>query len=110
MSTQVANESKYRRAGAVLQSREGEFPTWVNALRESAIARFEELGFPTTDNEDWKYTNVAPYVKSGLNTDTVTHENEFSGELSEIEPQLYEESRKSRIVFVHGVFVPSLSS
>src|SRR3954447_19123131 len=100
MSTQVANESIYRRTVTELQGRAGEYPTWVNALRESAVARFEELGFPTTDEEDWKYTNVAPYVKSEFNTDAVTLGNEFSGDLSEIEPQLYEESRKSRMVFV----------
>jgi Fe-S cluster assembly protein SufD len=110
MSTQVANESIYRRTVTELQGRAGEYPTWVNALRESAVARFEELGFPTTDNEDWKYTNVAPYVKGGLTADAVTLGNEFSGDLSEIEPQLYEESRKSRLVFVNGVFVPALSS
>jgi Fe-S cluster assembly protein SufD len=34
-------------------------PGWLAALRETAISRFAETGFPTTREEDWKYTNVA---------------------------------------------------
>jgi len=29
------------------------------ALREAAFARFAELGLPTTESEDWKYTSLA---------------------------------------------------
>lgn len=34
-------------------------PSWLGALRETAISRFAEKGFPTTREEDWKYTSVA---------------------------------------------------
>jgi Fe-S cluster assembly protein SufD len=37
--------------------------TWVQALREAAIQRFEELGFPTTHDEEWRFTNIAPIAK-----------------------------------------------
>ena len=33
---------------------------WVQALREAAFQRFAELGFPTTRDEEWRFTNVAP--------------------------------------------------
>ncbi|HLT91627.1 MAG TPA: Fe-S cluster assembly protein SufD [Woeseiaceae bacterium] len=33
------------------------------ASREAALARFRERGFPTTREEDWKYTNLAPVVE-----------------------------------------------
>jgi Fe-S cluster assembly protein SufD len=33
-------------------------PSWLRALRERGFARFCELGFPTTRNEDWRFTNV----------------------------------------------------
>jgi Fe-S cluster assembly protein SufD len=39
-------------------------PSWVNELRKSALAVFEQKGFPTTKQEDWKYTNVAPIARS----------------------------------------------
>ncbi|MBI2985682.1 MAG: Fe-S cluster assembly protein SufD [Deltaproteobacteria bacterium] len=32
---------------------------WVRRLRETAISRFGEMGFPTLRDEEWKYTNVA---------------------------------------------------
>jgi Fe-S cluster assembly protein SufD len=35
-------------------------PAWLLASRKAAIARFSELGFPTTRDEDWRFTNVAP--------------------------------------------------
>jgi Fe-S cluster assembly protein SufD len=34
--------------------------TWLHKIRRDAIARFADLGFPTTRHEEWKYTNVAP--------------------------------------------------
>ena len=36
---------------------------WTQQLRKGAISRFAELGFPTTHDEEWKYTNVAPLTR-----------------------------------------------
>ena len=33
---------------------------WLRALRGAALTRFDEVGFPTPRQEDWKYTSVAP--------------------------------------------------
>jgi Fe-S cluster assembly protein SufD len=33
-------------------------PAWLRALRERGFARFCEVGFPTTRQEDWRFTNV----------------------------------------------------
>src|SRR6267143_6917745 len=35
-------------------------PEWLRRLREGAIARFAELGFPTMKQEEWRFTSVAP--------------------------------------------------
>ena len=32
-------------------------------LRETAFQRFQELGFPTTHDEEWRFTNVAPIAR-----------------------------------------------
>jgi Fe-S cluster assembly protein SufD len=37
---------------------------WMRELRESAFQRFSELGFPTTHNEEWRFTNVAPIARA----------------------------------------------
>jgi Fe-S cluster assembly protein SufD len=36
---------------------------WTRDVRRDAIARFGALGFPTTHDEEWRYTSVAPIVK-----------------------------------------------
>jgi len=37
---------------------------WIRELREAAFQRFAELGFPTTHNEEWRFTNVAPIART----------------------------------------------
>src|SRR3989449_3514926 len=38
----------------------GAAPPWLHEIREGAIARFTELGFPTMKQEEWRFTSVAP--------------------------------------------------
>lgn len=54
----------YRAELAGLEARLKSDPPWMRPIREAAAARFRELGFPTTREEDWKYTNVAPWLGS----------------------------------------------
>lgn len=39
-------------------------PAWLQPIRAAAFARFAELGFPTTRNEEWRFTNVAPIART----------------------------------------------
>lgn len=36
---------------------------WLDLVRGSAMERFEQLGFPTVRDEEWKYTNLATLAK-----------------------------------------------
>ena len=38
-------------------------PEWLASLRREAFARFTALGFPTTKDEEWKYTGVGPITR-----------------------------------------------
>jgi Fe-S cluster assembly protein SufD len=38
----------------------------IQRLRQSAIAKFGELGFPTERNEDWKFTNLSNLAKTAF--------------------------------------------
>jgi Fe-S cluster assembly protein SufD len=42
----------------------GNGPPFAYRLRQAAIARFAALGFPTSRDEDWRFTNVAPLTKT----------------------------------------------
>lgn len=86
---------------------EGE-PSWVARLREGAFERFEELGFPTTDDEDWKYTNVSTLARGTFRP--ASEEPIESLDAGVVEPFVYEEARRSCLVFVNGAFRPDLSS
>jgi Fe-S cluster assembly protein SufD len=35
-------------------------PTWLRDMRRASAAAFGKLGFPTTRDEEWRFTNVAP--------------------------------------------------
>ncbi len=39
---------------------------WLKKLREDAFARFCEVGFPTTRDEDWRFTNVAAIARTAF--------------------------------------------
>ncbi|MEO6865968.1 MAG: hypothetical protein ABI229_10985, partial [Gemmatimonadaceae bacterium] len=41
-------------------------PLWLGAQRRAAIESFSQLGFPTTKNEDWHFTSVAPLLERGF--------------------------------------------
>jgi Fe-S cluster assembly protein SufD len=38
----------------------------ITAMRRAAIARFAALGFPTTRQEEWRYTNLAPLARAAF--------------------------------------------
>jgi Fe-S cluster assembly protein SufD len=114
MVTQIVKEkSTYDAEFRALQSGTSgsAAPSWLARLRESAFARFEELGFPTTDDEEWKYTNVAPIAKSKFELPSLTsQESAHPLDDAQLEPFLYEEARHSRLVFVNGIYREELSS
>ena len=37
---------------------------WLRKLRQDAFARFCEVGFPTTHDEDWRFTNVSAIAQT----------------------------------------------
>jgi Fe-S cluster assembly protein SufD len=37
---------------------------WIQKLRENAFERFMQAGLPTTHNEEWRFTNVAPIARA----------------------------------------------
>jgi Fe-S cluster assembly protein SufD len=81
--------------------------SWVHQLRKAAIARFAELGFPTTRHEEWKYTAVAPIAKVPFTR--VGHEGPapLSWALEHLSFGL---SEGARLVFVNGHYSREFSS
>jgi Fe-S cluster assembly protein SufD len=42
----------------------GAGPAWLHDIRKAALARFAGLGFPTTRDEDWRFTSVEPIART----------------------------------------------
>jgi len=83
-------------------------PAWLRSIREAAISRFAEIGFPTPREEDWKYTNVLPVVKTPFRP---APELATNGAVLRVIADLAGETAKgSRLVFVNGLFSEALSS
>ena len=83
-------------------------PSWLREARRAAIDRFAETGLPTTHDEDWKYTSLAPLVATPLDLAT-----EGTGEIPAEEALVSlaaGSSSWSRLVFVNGRHVPKLST
>lgn len=82
-------------------------PPWLPERRKEAIARFAELGFPTTRHEEWKYTNVAPIDKAGF---AYARRNESHGLDNEtVKSMLFDLGDAHTMVFVNGHFAALLS-
>ncbi len=83
-------------------------PAWVLPLRKAGIARFAERGFPTTRDEDWRFTNVAPIAKLPFRPVFEAGEPTISAEaLAEL---TFGRLPARRLVFVDGHYAAGLST
>jgi Fe-S cluster assembly protein SufD len=86
----------------------GGAPEWARTLRLSGITRFESLGFPTTRNEDWHFTSVAPITERAFAPLTASP---GAGQVTKARLKAFAFSDAwHQIVFVNGRYDASLSS
>jgi Fe-S cluster assembly protein SufD len=89
------------------KSLNGEAASSTHAIRKAAIARFAQLGFPTTRDEEWKYTDVAPLARVPFKPVLDHRQDEVSKR--DIQRLTFGQ-RWPRIVCVNGHFSNELSS
>jgi Fe-S cluster assembly protein SufD len=80
-------------------------PTVLSPYRREAFARFAALGFPTTRDEEWKYTNVAPIGRMGFRAADRSEALQRPGI-----PLPHAEIAGWRLVFLNGFLAPELSN
>lgn len=98
--------------GAYVEDFERREPRWASGggawflpVRKAAIARFAEAGFPTTRDEEWRLTNVAPIAATVFRQAEAAPESVTTQDLA---PWLLDEAA-ARLVFVNGHFSRALS-
>jgi Fe-S cluster assembly protein SufD len=111
MITEVKQkENLYQDAFQTLQdTHEVESSSWLHPLRENAMERFLELGFPSVKEEEWKYTNVAAIARADFQPAvSLAPASQSDVELKQLGS--VPEARTSQLVFIDGVLRKNLSS
>ncbi len=76
--------------------------TFLQSQRNIALEAFSNMDFPNLRDENWKYTNVSPALKSHFH---LTNENE----LNELNVRRISDEEAITLVFVNGNFNKKLS-
>ena len=103
--TPGAHVGRYAPAFEALKDRRPAGPAWSDALRRRAFERFSALGFPTTRDEEYRFTNVAPLAATAFERapeGTVADGGALAG-------HLYGGEAVAELVFVNGRFHRGLS-
>ncbi len=83
-------------------------PAWLLPLRRAGIARFAELGFPTLQDEDWRFTSLAPLARLPLQPVAETANDADAKTV--LGKYLFARLPGARLVFVNGQYSMALSS
>ena len=107
----ITRENSYHEAFRALQESQPNSPgLWLKRLRESAMESFQELGFPSVKDEEWKYTNVAPIARIEFKPATLTGVEPSGFDAGELAAFGCSEAKDSQLVFVNGMLRRDLSS
>ena len=80
---------------------------WLLPVRREAMDRFAALGFPTTHDEDWRFTNVGPIAQTVFRPADAQLRQVDAGAL---DPYAFAGITAPRVVFVNGRYAPGLAA
>lgn len=104
MVTELAKiENNYQAAFGIARESSPTVP-WLELVRNSAMDRFEQLGFPTVHEEEWKYTNLASLAKQSF-VPAVRREDSSLNTARFV----YPETKRAHLVVVNGFLSEELS-
>jgi Fe-S cluster assembly protein SufD len=90
------------------KERRSDEPAPLHRLHEGAMGRFAELGFPTTGDEEWRFTNIAPLTQVSFQPALAVPPKELTP--LKLDRLTYGAWDCYRLVFVNGGFAPALSN
>src|ERR1044071_3515091 len=99
----VKSENSYQAAFRSVRELSPAAP-WLELVRGSAMDRFEQLGFPSVRDEEWKYTHLAPLAKESF--EPVTSGVQINADVSRY---AYPEADGAHLVVVNGFLNEELS-
>ena len=82
-------------------------PKWLRPVRKAGLASFAEAGFPKLNDEDWRFTNVAPIAQLPFSLACEVVVN--GAETKALDAAVFTHLPGHRLVFVNGFFSAKLS-
>jgi Fe-S cluster assembly protein SufD len=82
-------------------------PNWLAPLRKAGLASFADQGYPTLQDEDWRFTNVAPVARLDFRPAAPAAVN--GAESKAIADSVFAGLGGHRLVFVNGLYCAKLS-
>jgi Fe-S cluster assembly protein SufD len=81
-------------------------PEWLDPIRRTAMERFTATGFPTSKDEEWRFTPVSPIAQAAWKPAP----GPTNVSLDDLKPFIFGHPEWSTLVFVNGAFNDRLSS
>jgi Fe-S cluster assembly protein SufD len=81
-------------------------PPWLQTLRQGGFDRFSATGFPTTRDEDWRFTNISAIVQTNFQLNRNGHRLPTKRQVESYRIA----GTVCQLTFVDGRFLPQLSS
>ena len=100
-------ESYLKSFDSLERSLNGESASPIHAKRRSALAHFVELGFPTTHDEDWRFTNILPIKNTQFQPALRFAEEGITK--AQLQHLFVTDAGSTKLVFINGHFAESLS-
>ena len=92
--------------GQIVKSGRDQEPSWLQTLRQSGFDRFSATGFPTTRDEDWRFTNISAIVRTNFQLNRNGHRLPTKQQVESYRIA----GTVCQLTFVDGRFLPQLSS
>jgi len=88
------------------ESRRAADPAWLSEMRRRALERFRALGFPTTRDEEWRFTSVAPIAEQAF---VLAHNGASGLQRDDLDRLQLPAGAAATLFFVNGRYIPALS-
>lgn len=87
----------------------GDSKTFLHDLRKGAINQLAETDFPSTKEEEWKFTNISPILKQSFIPAVSLGKKNYSLSKEEIKKHLFSGFDYYLMTFINGIFAEKLS-
>ena len=106
MATATQALAHYAETFTGLEKSTASEPSFVRKLREEGFARFNEKGFPTIRDEDWRFTNLSSIAQTPFRLVRNGHHLPSQSDIAAYRLA----DAACELAFIDGRFAPSLSS